>query len=118
VCEIATANLRKYKSSGSDQIATEPFQAGGEIYRSKFHKLINSLWVRKCLGGGRSFLLYSLTRRAIKFHAKVYPHPSLKLKFLCRRNYWGSSMWFSMLTDQLLFRSFAFLKYGENVRVQ
>jgi hypothetical protein len=32
------------KSPGSDQIPAELIQAGGEILRSKIHKLISSLW--------------------------------------------------------------------------
>jgi hypothetical protein len=30
--EIAISTLKKYKSPGSDQIPTEPIQAGGEYY--------------------------------------------------------------------------------------
>jgi hypothetical protein len=33
-----------YKSRGSDQIPAELIQAGGEILRSKIHKLIDSIW--------------------------------------------------------------------------
>jgi hypothetical protein len=36
--------LERYKSPGSDQIPAELIQAGGEILRSKIHKLINSIW--------------------------------------------------------------------------
>jgi hypothetical protein len=42
--EIAIANLKRYKSPGSDQIPAELIKAGGEILRSKIHKLINSIW--------------------------------------------------------------------------
>jgi hypothetical protein len=42
--EIAFAKLKKYKSSGSDQILAEIIQAGGEILLSVIHKLINSVW--------------------------------------------------------------------------
>jgi hypothetical protein len=42
--EIAVAKLKRYKSSGSDQIPAELFQAGGEILCSKIHKLINFIW--------------------------------------------------------------------------
>jgi hypothetical protein len=45
--EIAIANLKRYKSPGSDQIPAELIQAGGEILRSKIHKLINSIWNKK-----------------------------------------------------------------------
>jgi hypothetical protein len=37
--EIALQNWQ-----GSDQIPAELIQAGGEILRSKIHKLINSIW--------------------------------------------------------------------------
>jgi hypothetical protein len=42
--EIAIAKLKKYKSSGSDQIPAEPIQAGSEMLLSAIHKLINSVW--------------------------------------------------------------------------
>jgi hypothetical protein len=42
--EIAVARLETFKSPGSDQIPAEHTQAGGEILRSKIHKLINSIW--------------------------------------------------------------------------
>jgi hypothetical protein len=42
--KIGIANLKRYKSPGSDQIPAELIQAGGEILGSKIHKLINSLW--------------------------------------------------------------------------
>jgi hypothetical protein len=38
--EIAIAKLKRFKSPGSDQISAELIQAGGEILRSKIHKLI------------------------------------------------------------------------------
>jgi hypothetical protein len=34
--------LRRYTSPGSDQIPAELIQAGGEILRYKFHKIITS----------------------------------------------------------------------------
>jgi hypothetical protein len=39
--------LKKYKSVGSDEIPAELVLAGGEIFRSVIHKLINSVWNRK-----------------------------------------------------------------------
>jgi hypothetical protein len=36
--------LKSYKSPGSDGIPAELIQAGGEILRSKSHKLIKSIW--------------------------------------------------------------------------
>jgi hypothetical protein len=41
--EIAIAKLKMNKSPGSDKIPAELIQAGGEILRSKIHKVINSL---------------------------------------------------------------------------
>jgi hypothetical protein len=45
--EIAIAKLKKYKSSGNDQIPAEVIQAGGEILLSEIHKLINSTCNKK-----------------------------------------------------------------------
>jgi hypothetical protein len=36
--------LKRYKLPGSDQIPAELIKTGGEILRSKVHKLINSIW--------------------------------------------------------------------------
>jgi hypothetical protein len=47
--EIANAKLKTYKSPGSGQIPAELIQAGGEILRSKTHKLINSIWRKEKL---------------------------------------------------------------------
>jgi hypothetical protein len=42
--EIAIVKLKRFKSPGSDQIPVELIQAGGEILRSKIHKLNKSIW--------------------------------------------------------------------------
>jgi ABC-type glycerol-3-phosphate transport system permease component len=42
--EIAIANMKRYKSPGSDQIPAELVQEGDEILSSKIHKLITSIW--------------------------------------------------------------------------
>jgi hypothetical protein len=42
--EIDVANLKKYKSSDSDQILAELIQAGSETLLSMMHKHFNSLW--------------------------------------------------------------------------
>jgi hypothetical protein len=49
--EIAIAKLKRYKLPGSDHIPDELIQAGGEILRSKIHKLINSVWNKEDLPG-------------------------------------------------------------------
>jgi hypothetical protein len=46
---IVIAKLKKYKSSGSEQIPAELIQAGGEMLQSAIHKLINSIWNKKQL---------------------------------------------------------------------
>jgi hypothetical protein len=43
--------LKKYKSTGSDQIPAELIQAGGEILQSEIYKLINSIWSKEELPG-------------------------------------------------------------------
>jgi hypothetical protein len=45
--EIVIAKLKRFKSPGSDQIAAELIEAGGEILRSEIHKLIDSIWNKK-----------------------------------------------------------------------
>jgi hypothetical protein len=41
--EITIANLKRYKSPGSDQIQAELIPAGGETLKSEIHRLINSI---------------------------------------------------------------------------
>jgi hypothetical protein len=45
--EIVIANLKNYKSPGSDQIPAELTKAGGETLQSETHKLINSIWSKE-----------------------------------------------------------------------
>jgi hypothetical protein len=45
--EISVLKLERYKCPGNDQIPVELIQAGGEILRSKVHKLINSIWSKE-----------------------------------------------------------------------
>jgi hypothetical protein len=42
--EIATENLKRHKSPGSEKILAEVIQAGGETLLCEIHKLINSIW--------------------------------------------------------------------------
>jgi hypothetical protein len=42
--EIAIQKLKKYRSSGSDQIPAELIQAGGKMLLSAIQKPINSIW--------------------------------------------------------------------------
>jgi hypothetical protein len=47
--EIAIATLKRCTPPGSVQIPAELIQAGGEILRSKIHKLINSIYNKEDL---------------------------------------------------------------------
>jgi hypothetical protein len=49
--EIVIAKLKKYKSTGSDQIPAELNQAEGEMLLSEIYKLINSVWNKEELPG-------------------------------------------------------------------
>jgi hypothetical protein len=69
--EIAIANLKKYKSAGSDQIPAELIQAGGKIFLSVIHKLINSVWNKEESINGRSILLHQFTKMVIKLTAII-----------------------------------------------
>jgi hypothetical protein len=41
--ELATGNLKKYRSRGSDHIRAKLLNAGNEIFLSAIHKIINSI---------------------------------------------------------------------------
>jgi hypothetical protein len=56
--------LKRYKTSGNEKIPAKLIQAGGEILRSKIHKLINSIWSKEKLP--IQWKEYQFTRRAIK----------------------------------------------------
>ncbi|PNF23255.1 hypothetical protein B7P43_G17447 [Cryptotermes secundus] len=47
--ESTIAKLKRYKSPGSDLIAAELIQAGGEILHSKIHNLITHIWHKEKL---------------------------------------------------------------------
>jgi hypothetical protein len=64
--EIAIAELKKYKSPGTDQITAELIEAGGDTLLSEIHKLINFVWKKKELPEQWSILLYQFTRRMVK----------------------------------------------------
>jgi hypothetical protein len=65
--EIAIAKLKKYKSSGSDQIPVELIQTGGETCCLRSTNTLNLSGIRNnCLINRRSLLLYQFTKRVIK----------------------------------------------------
>jgi hypothetical protein len=55
--EVTIGKLKRYKSSGSDQIPAELIKAGGEILCSEIHILIHSMWNKE--------ELYQFIRRVI-----------------------------------------------------
>jgi hypothetical protein len=70
--ETAIAELKKYKSPGSDEIPAELIQAGGEMLLSAIHNSLILFGIRKnCLINGRSLLLYQFAKRAIKLTAII-----------------------------------------------
>jgi hypothetical protein len=69
--EIAIATLKKYKSTGSDQIPAEVIQVGGETLVSVIHKFIQFGIKKNCQISGRSLLLYQLRRRVLKLTAII-----------------------------------------------
>jgi hypothetical protein len=71
--ETATAKLKKYKSSGSNQISAEMIQAGGETLWSEIHKLFHSTGIKKnCLISGTSLLLLSIYNKGNKTDSSNY----------------------------------------------
>jgi hypothetical protein len=85
--ETASAKLKSYNLSGTDQILVEMIQAGEKTLHSEHHEPLILLGIRtNCLSSGRSLLLYQFTRRVIKLsvviivgyhcyqlHTKFYP---------------------------------------------
>jgi hypothetical protein len=55
--EIAIGKLKRYKSSGADQIAAVLIKAGGEILRCEIHNLFVLCGIRgNCHSSGRNLL--------------------------------------------------------------
>jgi hypothetical protein len=64
--EIAIANLKKYRSRGSDQNLAEMIQAGGKILLRSISSLILFGIRKNCLISGKNLLLYQFTKRGMK----------------------------------------------------
>jgi hypothetical protein len=76
--EIATAKLKRIKSPGSCQIPAELFQAGGEILRSKIHKLVNSIWNKEeLLDQWKESVILPLQKKGDKTECSNYSGISL-----------------------------------------
>jgi hypothetical protein len=65
--KFAIAELKNFKSPGSDQILAELIQAGGEILLSTIHKLINSVWNKEELPDQwKESIIVPVTKRLTK----------------------------------------------------
>jgi hypothetical protein len=80
--EIAITKLKKYKSTGSDQIPAELIQAGGEILLSATHKLIDSIWNKEELPDQRKLtkltVIIIVGYHCYQLHTKFYRISSSK----------------------------------------
>jgi hypothetical protein len=63
--------LKRYKSTGRDQIPVELIQAGGEIL-SKIQKLINSTWNEKELPDQRKESVVPVHKKGVKTDCSNY----------------------------------------------
>jgi hypothetical protein len=122
--DIVIAKMKKYKSPGSDEIPAELIQAGNETLLSVIHKLINSVWNKeKCLISGRSLLLYQFTKRVTKMTNNYCGISLLSTSYKILSNILLSRLSPYIdeivgiisdgfdVTDQLLIRFSAFVKY-------
>jgi hypothetical protein len=86
---------------GSNQIPEELIPAGGETVVSENHKLINTVWNKEELPDQwKEPTIVSIFKKgdktAMEFLRSFIQYPSLKIKCLCRRKYWVSSVWVLM----------------------
>jgi hypothetical protein len=90
--EIAIAKLKKYISSGSDQILVELIQAEGEHYCPRFIKGLRIFGIRKnCHISRRSPIHKNGDKNnSYEIHTNIIPYPSLMVKPIYRYNYLGS----------------------------
>jgi hypothetical protein len=107
--EIAIEKLQRYKSPGTVHILGELNQAGGNALLSENHKLINSIWSKEqltqqwkessitpiCTKGDKTDCIkyrgISLLPTTYKILSNILVS---RLTPPCRRNYFGSSVWF------------------------
>jgi hypothetical protein len=76
--EIAIAELKKYKSPGSDQIPAELIQAGGKMLQSVILKFINSVWNKEELPDQwMEFIIVSVHKKGDKTDCNNYRGISL-----------------------------------------
>ena len=109
--ELAIEELKCQKSSGIHQIPKELFKTGGRTTCYQINKHIISIWNKdelpeewesRSLSVGRAIKQTAVIIQP--YHFNCYTHnlvqqPAVKVNFICRGNYWGSSMWISMHQD-------------------
>jgi hypothetical protein len=129
--EIAIAKLKRYKSPGSDQIPAELIQAGCEKLRSKIQKLItrNSMWNKEKLPDQwKESIIVPVHTKGDKTECNNYRGLSMlstsyKILSNILLSWLSSYIYIKLLvsisvgfyvTDQLLIRPFAFVRYLRN----
>jgi hypothetical protein len=125
VVEIAIEKLKRYTSPGSNQILAELIQAGCEILHSKIHELITSIWnTEKLPDQWKESIIIPVHKKGDKTdcgNIGGYHYYQFRTKFYRIFFSQGSvhmlmrllgiiSVGFDV-TDQLLIRSSAFVKY-------
>jgi hypothetical protein len=97
---------------GNDEIPAELIQAGGEIFLSEIHKLINSVWNKEKLPDQwKESVILPVHKKgdktdcnnycgmditAINLIQTVIEYSSLKVKSIYISNFWGQSVWVLM----------------------
>jgi hypothetical protein len=70
--------VKRYNSSGSDQIPAELIKAGGEILRSKIRNRISSIWNNKKLPDlWKKYIIVQFHKKGDKTNCSNYQHISL-----------------------------------------
>ena len=107
VVELVIEELKRHKSSGSDQISTELIKTWGrticyEIHKSIIKEELPEEWKSRSLYYKKGDKTDCSNYRGISLITFAYyienfvQHPAVKVNSICRGNYWGSSMWISM----------------------
>jgi hypothetical protein len=103
--EITVEKLQRYKSPGIDQMLGELIKAGGNTSGSEVFKLIKSVWNKEKLPQqwkeSTTAPIHTKDDEAdysnyTNYVQNIYWYSSLKVNFICRQIYWGSSVWILM----------------------
>ena len=97
--ELAVEKLKRHKWPGIDQIPAELIKAGGRTIRSEIYELIISIWNREKLPDEwKESIIVPICKKSDKIDCIIigaYHFCQLFHNSICRRNYWGSSVWIS-----------------------